>query len=107
IGFVNPHDVHLTLAALDQMLFGVQPCVWAERFITPFNTEVMTFFYINFLWIAPSVSLILLAQRRMADFRAATMAVLMCFYLGYVLYVVFPAAPPRLVLVYQFTRTLG
>jgi membrane-associated phospholipid phosphatase len=34
------------------------------------------------------------------------MAVLVCFYLGYFLYVVFPAAPPRLVFVYDFTRSL-
>jgi hypothetical protein len=39
IGFVNPHDVHHWLVALDAQIFGVQPCVWAERFITPALTE--------------------------------------------------------------------
>jgi membrane-associated phospholipid phosphatase len=34
------------------------------------------------------------------------MGVLVCFFLGYALYVIFPAAPPRLVLVYEFKRTL-
>jgi membrane-associated phospholipid phosphatase len=34
------------------------------------------------------------------------MGVVTCFYLGYALYVAFPAAPPRLVLVYEFTKTL-
>ena len=88
------------------MLFGVQPCVWAERFITPARTELMQFFYVNFFWIAPSPALILLARRRWREFRAVTLGVLVCFYLGYVLYVVFPAAPPRLVLVYEFTKSL-
>jgi membrane-associated phospholipid phosphatase len=106
IGFVNPHDVHHWLAALDGQIFGAQPCVWAERFITPARTEVMQLLYLNFFWIAPSTSLILLAQRRFAAFRAATVAVITCFYLGYVLYVAFPAAPPRLVLVYEFTKNL-
>jgi membrane-associated phospholipid phosphatase len=106
IGFVNPHDIHDHLVAIDQWLFGVQPCVWAERFITPGRTEVMTFFYVNFFWMAPSTPLILLAQRRFREFRAATMGVMTCFYLGYVLYVVFPAAPPRLVLLRQFTKDL-
>jgi len=106
IGFVNPRDVHHTLAALDAALFGVQPCVWAERFITPARTEAMQLFYMSFLWIAPSTSLVLLVRRRWPEFRAATMAVLVCFYLGYFLYVVFPAAPPRLVFVYDFTRSL-
>lgn len=106
IGFVNPHDVHHYLAALDGMIFGVQPCVWAERFITPGRTEAMEFFYLNFFWIGPSTALILLAKGRWPEFRAAMMGVLVCFYLGYALYVAFPAAPPRLVLVYEFEKNL-
>jgi len=106
IGFVNPHDVHHTLAALDRALFGVVPAVWAERFISPARTEVMQFFYMSFAWIAPSTSLALLARGRWREFRVATLGVIVCFYLGYLLYVVFPAAPPRLVLVYDFKRSL-
>jgi membrane-associated phospholipid phosphatase len=106
IGFVNTHDVHHMLDALDRVLFGTQPCVWAERFITPARTEVMQFFYLSFAWIAPSPALLLLAQRRWREFRLVTLGTVVCFYLGYVLYVAFPAAPPRLVLVYDFTRSL-
>ena len=106
IGFVNPHDVHHWLVALDRMIFGVQPCVWAQRFITPARTEAMSFLYFNFFWIAPSTSLVLLLQKRWPEFRAATFGILTCFFVGYALYVVFPAAPPRLVLVYEFTKNL-
>jgi membrane-associated phospholipid phosphatase len=106
IGFVNPHDVHLTLAALDRMFFGVVPCVWAERFITPDRTELMNFFYVNFVWIAPSTTALLLFKRRWPEARTATLGVILCFYLGYFLYVLFPAAPPRLVLVYDFKKNL-
>lgn len=106
IGFVNPHDIHWTLAALDKEIFGVVPCVWAERFITPGRTELMNVLYVNFVWIAPSTSLLLLRARRWREFRAATLGVIVCFYIGYLLYLVFPAAPPRLVLVYDFKRSL-
>ncbi len=106
IGFVNPNDVHHWLVGLDQAIFGVQPCVWAERFITPARTEVMQLLYLNFFWIAPSTSVILLARRRWPEFRAATLGVVACFFMGYALYVLFPAAPPRLVLVYEFTKSL-
>jgi membrane-associated phospholipid phosphatase len=106
IGFVNPHDIHHYLVALDQQIFGVQPCVWAQQFITPGRTELMNCFYVNFAWIAPSVPLLLLARRRFPEFRAATLGIVTCFYLGYALYVIFPAAPPRLVLVYDFTVNL-
>jgi membrane-associated phospholipid phosphatase len=106
IGFVNPHDVHHWLAALDAIIFGVQPCVWAERFITPALTELMQFLYLNFFWLAPSTSVLLLLQRRFPEFRAATTGVIACFFIGYALYVAFPAAPPRLVLVAEFTKNL-
>jgi membrane-associated phospholipid phosphatase len=106
IGFVNPHDVHQRLVALDRAIFGVVPCVWAGRFITPARTEVMQLFYLSFFWIAPSTSLLLLLRRRFPQFRATTMGVIVCFYVGYALYVVFPAAPPRLVLAREFTKNL-
>jgi membrane-associated phospholipid phosphatase len=106
IGFVNPHDVHRHLVALDQAIFGVQPCVWAERLITPSRTELMQFFYMSFFWIAPSTSLVLLLQRRWGAFRTATIGIIACFYIGYALYIAFPAAPPRLVLVAEFTKNL-
>ena len=96
IGFVNPHDVHHWLVALDGMIFGVQPCVWAERFITPARTEAMNFLYFNFFWIAPSTSLVVLLKRRWPEFRAATFGIVTCFFMGYALYLAFPAAPPRL-----------
>jgi membrane-associated phospholipid phosphatase len=66
----------------------------------------MQFLYANFFWLAPSASLILLARRRWVEFRATTIAVLTCFFLGYALYVLFPAAPPRLVLAPEYTRNL-
>jgi membrane-associated phospholipid phosphatase len=106
IGFVNPHDVHQRLVAADQALFGVQPCVWSERLITPARTELMQFFYLSFFWIAPSTSLVLLLQRRWRPFRAATIGLIGCFFAGYLLYVVLPAAPPRLVLAHEFTKNL-
>ena len=106
IGFVNPHDVHHWLVALDEVIFGVQPCVWAERFITPALTELMQFLYFNFFWIAPATSVVLLAQGRWPEFRAATTGVIACFFIGYALYVAFPAAPPRIVLAPEFTRNL-
>ena len=107
IGFVNPPRRPPLLAALDRQIFGVVPCVWAERFITPARTEVMSLFYVSFAWMAPSTALDPPRPAPPARVpRAPPWAILFCFYLGYALYVVFPAAPPRLVLVYEFTKTL-
>jgi membrane-associated phospholipid phosphatase len=106
IGFVNPHDVHAALADMDRALFGVVPCVWAERFVTPARTEVMALLYAGFFWIAPAVPVVLLVQRRGREFRDAMLGIVTCFYMGYALYVIFPAAPPRLYLAHDFQVNL-
>lgn len=106
VGFVNPHDIHHYLAALDVQIFGVLPCVWAERFITPARTQAMTLLYMNFLWIAPSTAVLLLIRRRWREFRTTAMGILTCFYVGYFCYLAFPAAVPAVVQVYDFRKSL-
>jgi membrane-associated phospholipid phosphatase len=106
IGFVNPHDVHPWLDALDRAWFGISPCVWAERLITPARTELMSLCYASFFAIAPAVPLLLLVTGRHREFRQALLGIVTCFYLGYALYVALPAAPPRLYLSHQFRLQL-
>ncbi len=106
VGFVNPHDIHDYLAALDVQIFGVLPCVWAERFITPGRTQAMTLLYMNFLWIAPSTAVLLLIRGRWREFRTTAMGILTCFYIGYFCYLAFPAAVPAVVQVYDFRKSL-
>ncbi|MBM3776847.1 MAG: phosphatase PAP2 family protein [Acidimicrobiia bacterium] len=77
-------------------MFGGQPVVWAEQFITPARTELFSAFYASFFMIAPSLVLLLLLTGRHAEARATLLGTIICFYTGYVLYLVFPAAPPRL-----------
>ncbi len=98
VRFVNPHDVHATLVAIEERIFGLQPVVWAEQFITPARTEIFSAFYSNFFLVAPSVALVLWFSRKRREAREALLGVILCFYTGYVLYLVFPAAPPRLYL---------
>ena len=69
--------------------------------------SVMQFFYVNFFWLAPSA----LARSCSPGGASPSSApppwpIMICFYLGYVLYVVFPAAPPRLVLATEYTKNL-
>jgi membrane-associated phospholipid phosphatase len=107
IGFVNPHDVHHHLIAIDQALFGIQPSIWAERFVSRGLTELMAFFYAGFVWIAPAVPFVLAVRGRHRELRSAMLGVIVCFYLGYFLYVAFPAAPPRLVLALEYRHNLA
>lgn len=96
VRFVNPHDVHAEIAAVEQWLFGGQPVLWAERYITPARTELFNLFYANFYLVAPSVVMILWFGGQRAAARHVLLGTILCFYTGYLLYVIFPAAPPRL-----------
>ena len=98
VRFVNPNDIHQYLTAAEQWLFGGQPVVWAERYITPARTEFFTLFYANFYLVAPSVVLLLWFTGKRQQARHVLLGTIICFYSGYVLYVLFPAAPPRLYL---------
>jgi len=103
IHFANPHDIHSTLIAIDQWLFGVQPAVWAQQFIHPVLTEIFSFCYMIFFLFAPLVAFTLYLQGRKGPFRETLVSVILCFYTGYILYVIFPAVPPRITLKEMYT----
>jgi membrane-associated phospholipid phosphatase len=96
VRYLNSHDIHAYLAAAEEWLFGGQPVLWAERYVTPARTEFFNFFYANFYLVAPSVVMVLWARGLREEARHVLLGVILCFYSGYVLYVIFPAAPPRL-----------
>jgi membrane-associated phospholipid phosphatase len=98
IHFANPHDIQDKLIAIDQWLFGIQPTVWAERFIHPALTEIFSFCYMIFFIFAPLVALTLYLMNRRDEFRSTLVSVILCFYTGYFLYIIFPAVPPRIAL---------
>lgn len=107
LGFVRDADIHPALAAFDQALFGVQPTVWAERFVSPGLTELMNLCYWSFGWIAPLVPLALLLRGRLREMRTATFGIVLCFFFGYALYVAFPARPPWVALAGRYSVDLG
>ena len=96
VRWINPNDIHDTLMAIEGWMFGGQPVVWAEQFITPVRTEFFSFFYANFFLLTIIVSCVLWAVGRRQEARETMLGIIVCFYSGYVLYVIFPAAPPRL-----------
>ncbi len=103
IHFVNPNDIHDRLIAIDQWMFGVQPAVWAEQFIHPVLTEILSFCYMIFFLFAPLVALTLYFGNKKPEFRETLVSVILCFYAGYFLYILFPAASPRIIFKDMYT----
>jgi membrane-associated phospholipid phosphatase len=96
IRFFRAPDITASLARWDLALFGVQPSVWAERFITPVATDFLTVCYWLFYVCAPLLGLFLLMKGDRRAFRYTMVSVVLCLYIGYVGYVAFPASAPRL-----------
>jgi len=107
IHFVNPHDIHDKLIAIDQAMFGVQPVIWAQQFYHSWLTQYFSISYMNYFIIAVIVVVYLLIKKRDAEMRKVLLGTILCFYFGYFLYILFPAAPPRLTLADQFIRDFG
>ena len=97
VRFVNPHDIHhYLLAAGSSGCSAGQPVVWAEAYITRGRTEFFNLFYASFFLIGPSAVIVLWASGKRVEARETLLGLIVCFYTGYLLYVIFPAAPPRL-----------
>ena len=107
IHFVNPHDIHDVLIRIDDWLFGVQPCVWIQSYIRPWLTDFFIGAYANYFILVIIVPLVLYLQKRFPAFRTTMLSIIICYYVGYILFILFPAAPPRLVLKEMFYVNLN
>jgi len=97
IRFFHAPDITGALYRWDLALFGgVEPTVWAERFIHPALTDFFTVCYWLFYVLAPLLGLILYLQKYHRAFRGTMVAVVLCLFLGYIGYVAWPASAPRL-----------
>ena len=94
------------LIAVDHAIFGVHPTVWMERFINPLLTGLLQFAYISYYLIPLLLGVILIARRRFGDFEEVLFGILLCFYLSYAGYLLFPAIGPRFTLSHLQTATL-
>lgn len=98
IHFINPNDVHYMLAAWDEWIFGVQPTVWIEQFYRPWLTDWLSFAYMNYYWVTLILVFWLYWKKRYGDFRTVMLTMIICYYIGFLGYVAFPAASPYLVI---------
>ena len=106
IRFYGAPDITLSLMRWDVRLFGVEPTIWAERFARPLLTDYFTICYWLFYVLGPSLGLLLYLRRDWAAFRSTMVSVVLCLYMGYIGYVLWPAAAPRLTIPESYTVTL-
>ena len=106
IAFISPGDISPHLINIDEFIFRVNPVLWAEQFYHPVLTELFSFCYMNFFAYSIILAGLLYFTKPYHEYYEAMLGVVLLFYAGYFFYVIFPAVPPRITLLPQYTKTL-
>ena len=94
-GTIRKFPIDDQLYALDLKWFGVEPTVWIGKFAHPVLTDYFSFAY-GLYFILPMVLMVMMAMRgRRHDFREMGSAIVIHMCVGFLLFIVFPAGPPR------------
>lgn len=92
---VNPGNLDHQLYALDLRLFGFEPSVVLERFISPFTSEWFAFFYFCYFFVLAIHSIpIVLFERRERLLGEFTLGMLLVFCTGHLGYLCIPGFGP-------------
>jgi membrane-associated phospholipid phosphatase len=86
------------LINIDHAVFGAHPTVWLERFINPVLTDILQIAYISYYPMAIALGIVLLVKKKQKEFDEAVFGIVLCFYLSYIGYILFPAIGPRFTL---------
>lgn len=92
---VNPEDIDYLLIRADYFITGVYPTVWLERFINPVLTEILQIAYSTYYFLPVILGIVLKIKGQKQGFEEGLSLILLCFYLSYVGYILFPALGPR------------
>jgi membrane-associated phospholipid phosphatase len=94
-GLMRKEPIDAWLLQADVRLFGIEPTVWIQRFASPLFTDYMAFAYSLYFILPLALCIALYARGRRSDFQLLTLSIIVTMYLGFLLYLVFPAGPPR------------
>jgi hypothetical protein len=94
-GVIREGSIDGSLYRLDVAIFGEEPSVWLSRHATPLLTDYMSLAY-GLYFITPMILATMLSIRgRREDFQLMSTAVVLQLGIGFVLFLCFPAGPPR------------
>ncbi|MCX8070413.1 MAG: phosphatase PAP2 family protein, partial [Thermodesulfovibrionales bacterium] len=92
---VNPHDIDHILMRLDFLIFKGYPTLFMERFFHPLLSDILQISYSLYYFMPFILGIALKVKKDETAFDKSLFLVLLCFYLSYVGYVIFPALGPR------------
>lgn len=103
---VVTHDRDAMLLRWDQWLFGVEPSLWIQRFISPPLTAWMQFAYAFHLYNIPIVACFIYLFRPRERFREMMSGLVLVSFFGILGYLIVPAIGPMYTLHARYTVPL-
>ena len=104
---VSPHAVDADILAFDLRVFGFEPSIAWDRYVTPHTTEWFAFFYFGYFFlVAAHVLPIMLIGKDKLRTAHFALGIFMVFCTGHLLYMVVPGWGPYRHLAGQFEHPL-
>jgi membrane-associated phospholipid phosphatase len=94
-GVIRQTSIDPYLYRADVWLFGVEPTVWLSKHSTPLLTDYMALAYGCYFIVPMTLATMLSLRGRREDFREMMTAVVLQMGIGFFLFLIFPAGPPR------------
>jgi membrane-associated phospholipid phosphatase len=92
---INPQDIDPLLIRLDYMLFNGNPAVMLENIQFPLLTDILQLSYSTYYFLPVILGVALKANNDDSHFERSLFLIMLCFYLSYVGYLLWPALGPR------------
>ncbi len=92
---VNPRDIDPFLMKLDYMLFAGNPTVMMEKVALPLLTDVLQLAYTSYYFLPITLGITLKLKKEDYVFDRSLFFIMLCFYLSYIGYMLWPALGPR------------
>jgi membrane-associated phospholipid phosphatase len=106
IPFIRQRYYDDALIGIDYTLFATHPTVWMERFNNALLTTLLQVAYISYYFMPIALGTSLFLRNRRVEFETAVFTIILCFYLSYIGYMLFPAVGPRFTLNHLQTTDL-
>ncbi|MCL4457905.1 MAG: phosphatase PAP2 family protein [Nitrospirae bacterium] len=104
---INPQDLDYLLIRLDYLIFGTYPTVEFEKIMNPLITDILQVAYSTYYFLPIALGIALKIKKQNEDFEKSLFFILLCFYLSYAGYILFPALGPRYAMDHLHETTLG
>lgn len=98
VPLINPGDIDHILLELDYKILGFYPYLSLQQIQSPIITEIMQMSYCVYYIMPFTIGIYLLIKKDKAEFHRALFLLLLCYYLSYIGYILFPALGPRFIL---------